>query len=141
MTKAAVRASEEGEEAVGASAAATVTSHRPLSQLVQSLQHFPHNYIRDQLTLPDWFICAFALQSLAFVVLPYRPITIAIPSFALAITQLLRLITHYSRYDPDRSYDGRPGLNERKTARIDLDRIKSGEGGVCVLLLGFRSHQ
>lgn len=122
-------------------ATATTTLHRPLSQLVQSLTHFPHNYVRDQLTLPEWFICAFALQSLAFVLLPYKPITIALPSFALAIYLLLRLITAYSRYDPGQLKDGRPGLNERKKAVIDQDRIKSGEGGVCVLLLGFRSHQ
>lgn len=121
--------------------AATTTQHRPLSQLVQSLQHFPHNYVRDQLTLPEWFICAFALQSLAFVLLPYRPITIAFPSFALAIYLLVRLVTSYSRYDPGKLKDGRPGLNERKKAWIDQDCIKSGEGGVCVLLLGFRSHQ
>ena len=104
---------------------------------------FVHNYIRTQLSLSSWLLVGALLQSILFVTLPYSPARIAFPTWLIAGLGLARFITRTSRYDGRVVQSGSPArsIDTKSAALIDREKEKHGDGGVCVLLLGFRIHQ
>ena len=104
---------------------------------------FVHNYIRSQLPLSSWLLFGALLQSILFVTLPYSPARIAFPTWLLAGLALARFISNASQYDGRKPQSGSSArsIDTKTSALIDRDKEKHGDGGVCVLLLGFRIHQ
>ena len=96
--------------------------------------HKAANLLRDQLDLSTWLALG-ALVQLLLSLLPLSRYASAVPVLAFTSYKLLHFITSLSAYRP-----GKDGAIIRKVTVDYREDVKSN-GGICIVLLGFKSHQ
>ena len=97
-------------------------------------RHRDANVIRDQLDLSTWLMLGAVAQGF-IALLPLSRSAAFAPTLLLGLYKSLKLITAISSYRP-----GDKGEILHKVTADYHEDVKS-DGGICIFLLGFKSHQ